>query len=150
MTYLSSNFTLDEMCNSQTATRLGIDNVPTEPQILDNLKQTCYGLEEIRTLLGGKPILISSGFRSVALNAAVNGSQGSQHLLGQAADFTCPTYGNPAQIVAAIRASKINYDQVILEFYNPEKKTGWVHVSFSPRNRKVALVIDSNGTREYA
>lgn len=149
MTYLSSHFTLDELTNSQTAARMGIDNTPDEPTI-ERLKQTCYGLEEVRKLLGEKPILISSGYRSVALNAAVGGQPGSQHLLGQAVDFTCPTYGTPAQIISAIRASDIQYDQVILEFYNPEKKTGWVHISFSPRNRKTALVIDANGTREYA
>ena len=149
MTYLSTHFLLDELCNSQTAARMGIDNTP-DAKTIETLKQTCYGLEEVRKLLGERPILISSGYRSAALNSAVGGQPGSQHLLGQAVDFTCPTYGTPAAIVSAIRASNINYDQVILEFFNPQKNTGWVHISFSARNRKVALVIDSNGTREYA
>jgi len=149
MTFLSSNFTLDELTNSQTAARLGIDNTP-DSKAIDALKQTCYGLEDVRKLLGNKPILISSGYRSAALNKAVGGQPGSQHLLGQAVDFICPTYGTPAQIVSAIRASSLDFDQVILEFFDPQKKTGWCHISFSGRNRKVALVIDSKGTREYA
>ena len=140
--YLSSNFTLDELTNSQTAARLGIDNQP-DAQTLESLKQTCYGLEQVRKLLG-KPILISSGYRSAALNKAVGGQPGSQHLLGQAVDFTSPTYGTPAQIIGAIRASDVPYDQVILEYDR------WVHISFSDRNRRHALVIDKDGTRNYA
>lgn len=149
MMFLSSNFTLDELTNSQTAARLGIDNTP-DTKTIETLKATCYGLEDVRKLLGNKPILISSGYRSAALNSAVGGQPGSQHLLGQAVDFTCPTYGTPVNIVNALRASSVHYDQVILEFFDPQKKTGWVHISFSGRNRKVALVIDSKGVREYA
>lgn len=140
---LSPNFTLDELTNSQTAARLGIDNTPDE-MTLEVLKATCYGLEAVRKLLGDKAILISSGYRSAELNRLVNGQPGSQHLLGQAVDFTCPTYGTPAQIVSAIKGSDIPYDQVILEYGR------WVHISFSPRNRRMALVIDKTGTREYA
>ena len=147
--YLSSNFTLDELTNSQTAARLGIDNTP-DAQTIETLRQTCYGLEQVRKELGHRPILISSGYRSAELNKAVGGQPGSQHLLGQAVDFTCPTFGNPATIVSFLRSSEVPFDQLILEFFDPKKNTGWVHISFSGRNRKAVLVIDSNGTRAYA
>lgn len=142
-TYLSTNFTLEELTDSQTAARQGINNVPDSPT-LERLKLTCYGLEEVRKELGDKPILISSGYRSAALNSAVGGQPGSQHLLGQAVDFTCPAFGTPQQIVERLKESAIQFDQVILEFNR------WVHISFSDRNRRHALVIDKNGTREFA
>jgi hypothetical protein len=142
MMYLSTNFTLDEFTNSQTAERNGIDNTPPD-SMLPTLRQTAYGLELVRTLLNNKPILISSGYRSPALNAAAGGAQGSQHLLGEACDFTCPTYGTPEQVVRAIVASKIPFDQVIHEFGR------WVHISFGPRNRRQALTIDKMGTRPF-
>jgi zinc D-Ala-D-Ala carboxypeptidase len=146
--YLSANFTVSEFVASQTAAREDIDNdIPIE--LLPAARQTAYGLEMIRTLLGDRPLLISSGYRSAALNAAVKGSMGSQHLVAEAADFTCPTYGTPAQIMNALVASQIPYDQCILE-YSSNKNGGWVHVSFSQRNRKQALRIDKDGTRAYA
>jgi zinc D-Ala-D-Ala carboxypeptidase len=143
MIYLSTNFTLDEFTNSQTAERSGIDNTPPD-SLLPTLRRTAYGLELVRTLLSNRPILVSSGYRSAALNAAVGGSATSQHSLGEAVDFTCPTYGTPEQIVRAIAASSIPYDQVIQEFGR------WVHISFGPRNRRQALVIDKQGTRSFA
>lgn len=142
-TYLSTNFTLEEMTDSQTAARQGIDNQP-DPASLERLKATAYGMELVRKELGNRPILISSGYRSAALNKAVGGAQGSQHLLGQAVDFTCPTFGTPAEIVRRLVDSDIQFDQVIVEFGR------WVHISFSDRNRRHALVIDRNGTREFA
>lgn len=141
--YLSTHFLLDELTNSQVAARRGIDNTP-DAATIDRLKKTCYGLEEVRILLGGYPIIISSGYRSAALNSAVGGSQGSQHLLGQAVDFTCPRFGTPAEIVKKIAESAIQYDQVIQEFGQ------WVHISFSDRNRRHALIIDKSGAREFA
>jgi hypothetical protein len=140
---------VDEFIASQTAAREGIDNdIPIE--LLPAARQTCYGLEMVRTLLGDKPILISSGYRSAALNAAVKGSQGSQHLVAEAVDFTCPTYGTPAQIVNTLVKSPIPFDQCILEFFNPARNSGWVHLSFSGKGRKQALIIDKQGVRAYA
>lgn len=140
--YLSTHFTLDELTHSQTAARQGIDNTP-DAATIERLKATAYGLELVRKELGNLPILISSGYRSPALNAAVGGSQGSQHLLGQAVDFTCPTFGTPAEIVRRLVDSDIQFDQVIEEF------SRWVHISFSDRNRRHALVINKSGAREF-
>jgi zinc D-Ala-D-Ala carboxypeptidase len=148
MTYLSSNFTLDEFIDSQTAARQGIDNDPPI-DIAANLKSLAYALEDVRSLLGNRPILISSAYRSPALNRAVGGSKYSQHVLGEAVDFTCPTFGTPDDIVRAIQASSIPYHQLIREFGR------WVHISFKfgiplAQLKRETLIIDSTGTRAYA
>lgn len=148
MTYLSANFTLDEFTHSQTAARLGIENDPPI-EIAANLKSLAYCLEEVRTLLGARPILISSAYRSPALNAAVGGSKRSQHVLGEAVDFTCPAFGTPDEIVRALQASNIPYHQCIREFGR------WVHLSFKfgipvSEVKRETLIIDSTGTRAYA
>ena len=139
---LSQNFTLGEFTLSQTASRLGIDNTPSEG-VIKNLIKTAKGMEEVRVLLGNRVILISSGYRGQELNKAVKGSTSSQHLIGKACDFTCPSFGDVNSIMKAITSSGINYDQCILEF------NSWIHISFSDANRKQSLVIDKNGTREY-
>lgn len=141
---LSEHFTLSEFINSQTASRLGLANDPPV-NLLPALKATAAGMEQVRTLLGDKPILVSSAYRSPALNDAVHGQRASQHLLGEAVDFTCPSFGDVLRIMKTIATSTIAYDQLIQEFgYD-----GWVHVSFSERNRKQRLVIDNTGTRPY-
>jgi zinc D-Ala-D-Ala carboxypeptidase len=140
MTQLTQHFSLAEL----TATSTGLDNIPTL-DVLASLKVLAEGLEQVRTRLGHS-IRISSGYRSLAVNTAVKGAKASQHLLGQAADFTCPGYGSPRQIMDAIVTSAIVYDQCILEY--PEKG-GWIHISFSDKPRKQAIQIDRTGTRIY-
>lgn len=143
---LSPNFTLDELTRSSTADSLGIDNtVPS--YILPKLAKTAYGMEEVRTLLGDKPIHVNSGYRCPKLNQAVGSKSTSQHITGNAVDFICPLFGTPSQIMERIVASEIGYDQLLLESRNAAT---WIHISFSDRNRKQALIIDSTGTREYA
>jgi hypothetical protein len=138
--YLSPHFTLDELTFSQTAERLGLNNDPG-PEVLAALKRTALGLEAVRVRLGGAPILVSSGYRAPAVNAAVGGSPSSQHMRGEAVDFTAPRFGVPRQIVDALADSDVPYDQLILEFGR------WVHISFSATPRRHALVIDRSGTR---
>lgn len=121
---LTPHFTLEEMIFSQTAARNGLDNTPT-PEIIDNLRKTCETLEEIRTLLGGVPIFINSGYRSPAVNAAVGGSTSSAHMQGLAADFTAPAFGTVFEVATAIAGSDIAYDQLIHEYGS------WVHIALS-------------------
>jgi zinc D-Ala-D-Ala carboxypeptidase len=137
---LSAHFTLAEFTDSQTAARQGIDNTPPA-DVVERLKRTAQGLEAVRVRLGCAPIVISSGYRSPALNAAIGGSKNSQHMTGEAADFTCPRFGSPRQIVDALADSGVPYDQIALEFNQ------WIHISFALRNRRHALIIDNNGTR---
>lgn len=150
---LTDHFTLAEMCASQTADREGIANNPNDSEI-SNLTVLCHGLEMIRTLVG-QPLMISSGFRCLALNTAVGSKPTSQHVLGQASDVICPGYGDPKSLLKAVMTAKLPYDQAILEFYQPATWStparGWLHISFVRSNpRQQALVIDSKGTRAYA
>ena len=146
---LTKNFTLEEMCHSQSADRLGLSNQPTA-NIVQHLMTTAHGLEQVRTITQS-PIVISSGYRSQLVNRAVGGSSSSQHLTGHAADITAPGYGSPRQLMEAIYKAKIPYDQLILEYASvTDDSRGWVHISFGERNRRQALVIDQSGVREYA
>lgn len=137
---LSTYFTLSEMIQSGYATRHGIDNTPNA-EAMANLRYTAEQLDRVRSLLG-VPVLISSGYRCEKVNTAINGSKNSQHLRGQAVDFTAPSFGNPEQIAKAIANSHIPFDQLILEY------GAWVHVSFTKNPRGQILTIDRNGTRQ--
>ena len=137
---LSPHFTLAEFVVSDTAARRGIENDPPA-DLLHALKRTAQGMEAVRVRLGGAPIIISSGYRCPALNAAVGGQPSSQHTRGEAADFIAPRFGSPTEVAAALRDSGVDYDQLILEFGR------WVHISFSQAPRHQALVIDARGTR---
>lgn len=141
---LSKYFTLDEMTLSQAASRNNLINAPG-PVELDNLTYTCQQLDGVRELLG-KPILVSSGYRSPAVNRAVGSTaKKSQHMDGCAVDFSSPQFGTPRQIVEAVKASTIQYDQLILEYDR------WVHISFvKTASRRQTLVIDNSGTRNFA
>lgn len=127
---LSEHFTLEELMFSSTAQRLGIDNTPNAVMVA-NLTNCASGLEEVRALLG-RPMSIDSGYRCPDLNKAVGGASNSAHMTGYADDFVCPGFGTPEQIVKAIVASDIVFDQCIQE-------GTWVHISFDPAARKQVL-----------
>ena len=135
---LSPHFTLDELTHTD---HREIDNTPTQDEI-SNLQQLANFLEEVKTVLGGKPIMISSGFRCKALNDAVGSKDTSQHRAGFAADFRVPGM-TPDEVVRAVVASGIGYDQIIREFDR------WTHISISDKPRKQALIIDKSGTRAF-
>lgn len=141
MTALSAHFTLDEAILSQTAARLGIPNDP-DLNTVRNMKQAALGMELVRLELGGLPININSWYRSQDLNHAVGSKPTSDHITGFAIDFTCPKYGSPEKIVRAIKASNIQYQQLIWEF------ASWVHISFNGMKRQT-LTIDKDGTRVF-
>ncbi len=136
-------FTLEEMTVSQTAARIGLDNKPTG-KTLENLRKTANLMVEVRKLLGDKPVIVSSGYRSPALNKVVGGSNSSAHTLGWAVDFICPGFGTPLQIAERIKMAPIfkKVDQLIHEY------DSWVHISFDPRARKQTLTINKDGTEK--
>lgn len=134
---LSEHFSLPELTFTQ---QRGIDNTPT-PAVVTALRETAAVLEQVRSLLGGKPITVTSGYRSPAVNAAVGGVANSAHVLGRAADFICPGFGTPLEVCHAIERSGIAFDQLIHEF------GAWVHIAWSPNPRRQVLTIDGNGTR---
>jgi hypothetical protein len=140
---LSPHFTLDELTHTD---HREIDNSPTQAEI-ENLQRLANFLEEVKEVLGGKPVMISSGFRCKALNDAVGSKDTSQHRIGCAADFRVPSM-TPDEVVKSIIVSGIGYDQVIREFDR------WTHISISNTEdtspRKQALIIDKMGTRAYS
>jgi hypothetical protein len=140
---LTEHFTLEELT---ITSHREFDNTPNADQI-NNLERVAALLEQVKKVLGGKPIMVNSGFRSLQVNAAVGSKPTSQHCLGCAADIRVPGM-TPDQVVQAIRDSDIQYDQLIREF------DSWTHISVpntikdTPRNQ--TLIIDKQGTRSYA
>jgi zinc D-Ala-D-Ala carboxypeptidase len=143
---LTPHFTLDELTVSETAERNGWDNTPND-QELANLVRLADFLEQVKVVLGGKPIMVNSAFRSKKVNDAVGSKDTSQHRLGCAADIRVPGM-TPDQVVRAVIASGIGYDQVIREFDR------WTHISVPNSDdtapRKQVLIIDKAGTRQFA
>lgn len=137
-------FTLEEMFHSDKANEMGFNNDPRtilsvydSDKIITNITNLIVEvLDPARELLG-KPINISSGYRSDKLNKAVGGANTSQHLLGEAADITC--YNN--KYLFDIIKQNLIFDQLILEETNVNgKKTEWVHVSYRKgKNRRQAF-----------
>jgi zinc D-Ala-D-Ala carboxypeptidase len=125
---LSPHFTLEEMTASQYATRTGIDNDPPTA-VITNLERLCADvLEPLRRVVNA-PIVISSGYRSPALNRAVGGSGGSAHMFGLAADLIVPEW-TIRKVCQQFLLHRIQFDQLIDEFGR------WVHVSLAPRDSK--------------
>jgi hypothetical protein len=143
---ITPNFTLDELTASESAERNGWDNTPTDAE-LENLKRLADMLEQVKVVLGGKPIMINSAFRSKKVNDAVGSKDTSQHRLGCAADLRVPGM-TPDEVVRKIVASGISFDQVIREFDR------WTHISVpnsvDTAPRKQALIIDKAGVRLFA
>jgi len=143
---LSEHFTLEELTASETAARNSWDNTPNATE-LANLVRLAAFLEEVKTVIGGKPVIINSAFRSKLVNDAVGSKDRSQHRVGCAADIRVPNM-TPDEVVKAVIAAGIGYDQIIREFDR------WTHISI-PNNpedkpRQQALIIDKMGTRQYA
>jgi len=141
---LSRHFTLEEMVRSQAATRRGIDNKPGEVHIR-NLIQLCeHVLEPLRMRLG-RPVYVNSGYRCEELNTLIGGSRTSQHMKGEAADIEVSGMTPDEVFHYILEQSGIGWDQLIGEFGE------WVHISWSPRPRGVALVAFKNdrGETEY-
>jgi uncharacterized protein YcbK (DUF882 family) len=142
---LTEHFSLEELTFSEIAERNGWDNTPNDKE-LENLKRLAEFLEDVKQALGGKPIIVSSGFRSKQTNDGVGSRDSSQHRIGAAVDFRVPEL-TPNDVVKAIIASGLPFDQVIREFDR------WTHISIpntpDAKPRKQALIIDKSGTRAF-
>jgi len=140
---LSEHFTLEELTHTD---HRELSNEPNELET-ENLTRLADFLEQVKTLLGGKPIMVNSAFRSKAVNDAVGSKDTSQHRIGCAADIRVPGM-TPNEVVKAVIASGIGYDQIIREFDR------WTHISVPNTKdmtpRRQALIIDKSGTRQYA
>jgi len=143
MTILTKNFTLEELTHTD---HREFSNEPNESERA-NLVRLAVFLEQVKELLGGKPIMVNSGFRSKQVNDSVGSSDRSQHRVGCACDFRVPNM-TPDEVVKLVIASGLEYDQVIREFDR------WTHISVpnhpDDKPRRQALIIDKMGTRPYA
>ena len=139
---LSPNFTLEEL----TITDHREFNNEPNPNETANLQRLAELLEQVKSVLGGKPVMVNSAFRSKQVNDAVGSKDTSQHRLGCAADIRVPGV-TPDQVVKTIMAAKLPFDQLIREFDR------WTHISVpntvgaAPRGQ--VLIIDRQGTRPY-
>ena len=121
---LTEHFSLDEFTASQEATRHNINNTPSA-KVVENLRMLAALLEQVRELLGGNSIRISSGYRSLALNQHIGSSHTSAHIFGYAADFTCPSFGTPLEVAKKIASSNLKFDFWNL---NRPKTNVWVEI----------------------
>ena len=150
---LSAHLSLTEVTKSQTASRLGIDNNPT-PEHLANLKLLAENIFEPIREHFGKPISVSSGYRSAILNKNTPGSaKNSQHSVGEALDLDQDSSGTGItnkQVFDFIK-DNLNFDQLIFE-HGTDSNPDWVHVSYSSteEQRKSILRCKSiNGKPSY-
>jgi zinc D-Ala-D-Ala carboxypeptidase len=139
---LTPHFTLEELTITE---HRELDNTPNDETIA-NLTRLAEFLERVKVLLGGKPIMINSAYRSPEVNAAVGSKPSSQHILGCAADIRVPGM-TPDEVCKAVIGSDLPFDQIIREFDR------WTHVSVPSRlgelPRGQSLIIDRSGTRKY-
>ena len=140
---LTPNFTLEELTHTD---HREFDNMPDADE-LANLYRLADFLEQVKVVLGNKPVMINSAFRCAEVNKAVGSSDKSQHRRGCAADIRVPGM-TPDEVVTAIIESGLPYDQCIREFDR------WTHVSIPNTEdsapRSMALIIDKQGTRAFA
>jgi uncharacterized protein YcbK (DUF882 family) len=143
MNQLTKNFTLEELTHTD---HREFSNEPNESET-ENLKRLASFLEQVKELLGGKPVIVNSAYRSKQVNDAVGSKDTSQHRSGTAADLRVPGM-TPDEVVKAIIASDLPFDQCIREFDR------WTHLSVpndpAGQPRRQALIIDKSGTRVYS
>lgn len=149
---ITEHFSFKELTRSETARRLGLQNVPSAAEMV-NIQYTAEQLEKIRAYVG-RGIVVTSCFRSERVNKAVGGSPTSAHRFGLAAD--CDAIGLTSlafakEIIKMRDEGKIKFDQLILEF--PERGDGaWVHIGFrrnSPMRNQIMTATKKNGKTVY-
>lgn len=138
------SFTIAEFLRSDTALRRGIDNTPNATVLANITNILIPGMQRVRDLLAA-PVLVSSGYRSLALNAAIGGSGRSQHVQGLACDFRAPGFGTPLEISRKLAENQasLRFDQLIFE-------GTWVHISFvsgKPRGQVLTAKFGGGGVR---
>lgn len=146
MSQLTPNFTLSELTVSQTAARRGLNNTPGPVQT-SNLKLLCVNaLQPLRDKLG-RPVIVTSGYRSPAVNTAIGGARNSAHMSGLAADIHVPGMSF-AELMKRIHTMGLPVDQVIDEFGS------WVHVAVAPKGqiprREYLIARYQNGRTVYS
>lgn len=138
MVKLSEHFTLVELCKSDTAKALGIDNVPNAAQV-ENLRALCRDVLEPARVAFGRPIIVSSGFRCERLNNAVKGAKYSQHKSGEAADLQVSPMSELRRLFDILRTLPV--DQLLFEYNKAGKR--WIHVSHKNGRKQRGMINDN-------
>ena len=147
---LSENLSLAEVIRSETAKRKGVSNMPT-PEHIENFKKLAENIFQPIRKHFGKPIHISSGYRSAALNKAIGGASSSQHCTGEAIDIDMDgTAITNAEIFNYIK-NNLSFDQLIWEF-GTDKNPDWVHVSYEStgkQRKQILKAVKQGGKTSY-
>lgn len=148
---ISDHISLKEATRSQTATRRGINNQPTEAHHCAMKDTAVCVFEPVRKHFG-KPLYISSFYRSEALNEAIGGSKTSQHSKGEAIDIDADVYGGVtnAEVFNYLK-DNVDFDQLIWEF-GDDNQPDWVHVSYNTTGKcrgQILKAVKVNGKTQY-
>ena len=133
MEKITENFTLEEFTRSETAERMGIQNVPGNREKLALVNLCAKLLQPLRDIYG-KPIRINSGYRCPELNKAVGGVETSQHRKGEAADLSID--GKARELLELIEENHLPFDQAILY-----RKQNFLHVSLKVEGEQREQII---------
>lgn len=140
---ISKHFDMQEVVESQTALRKGIDNTLPD-KLLPNVIMVAENVLEKAREFFHKPVVVSSWYRSPKLNKAIGGSVTSDHCKGCAVDFKI--MGVPNKQVAIFIRDNLEFRQLILEFYNPDKpNSGWIHCSYVEGDNKKEVLRTQDG-----
>jgi hypothetical protein len=147
---LSDNLSLAEVTKSATAIRKGIANTPTATHLIA-LKEVSKNIFQPCREHFGKPLAVTSGYRSEALNEAINGSKRSQHSKGEALDLDADVFGgfSNAELFNYIK-NHLDFDQLIWEFGN-NNNPSWVHCSYKTQGNRneVLIAVKTNNKTTY-
>lgn len=132
MSHITEHFTWEEMTFSETAIRHGINNTPPD-ELLPNINRMANFMEQVRYVMGGRPIHITSWYRCPQVNQLIGGAISSMHMKGLACDLVIPSFGPPLKVAQELANSNLDYDQIIHEFGR------WVHIGLAEGNRKQLL-----------
>ena len=147
---LTENLSLAEVTKSATAIRMGITNTPSATHLIA-LKEVSKNIFQPCREHFGKPLAVTSGYRSEALNEAIGGSKTSQHSKGEALDLDADVFGgfSNAELFNYIK-DHLDFDQLIWEFGN-NNNPAWVHCSYKTRGNRneVLIAIKTNNQTTY-
>jgi len=147
MSYQTENLTKHFTLRELTKTSTKANNTPDSPVIIRNLRLVCENvLEPVREHYK-RPIIVHSGYRSPAVNAAVGGARKSDHMTGQAVDFHVE--GHTVYEVCLWISENLDFDKMILENFVPGiERSGWVHCSYG-NSRARTLLTKFKGSKVY-
>jgi hypothetical protein len=146
---LTTNLSLAEATYSATALRKGIANEPTVTHLI-NLKAVAEHIFQPCRNHFGKPLRVTSGYRSKELNKAIGGSNNSQHSKGEALDMQS-TEGYTNRDLFMYIKDHLEFDQLIGEFPDDMGEFAWVHCSYKAEGNRgeVLVAYKDNGKTRY-